>query len=54
MIIIIITSVYIDRDDCVNQNTAGNFYLRTPDVSGSKIHCDKFYTKWGFRLGNAQ
>jgi len=27
-------------DDCVTYNTAGDFYLRTVDVSESKIHCD--------------
>jgi len=30
-------------DDCVIYNTAGDFYLRTLDISESKIHCDVFY-----------
>jgi hypothetical protein len=30
-------------DNRVIYNTPGNFYLRTMDVSESKIHCDVFH-----------
>jgi hypothetical protein len=30
-------------NDCVIYNTAGDFYLRTMDVSESKIQCDVFH-----------
>jgi hypothetical protein len=33
----------VNFDDCVIYNTAGDFYLRTMDVSESKIHCDMFH-----------